>query len=539
MSHSDASYESSPSVGDFEEASQRGRDPRPRIISSSHCIQVHHRMLSVDAVRLKPAKAKEQQKNQPPDLVAGYPDRVMRFDGAIEAWLETLPSPEGEVKGRPRLYKSLNDASTLQGLSRKNQSVLLEGNGAATIWYFTSEFLERLWPEFMNLNTFEGSVHTWRQLLLDMKRGIDATHAKLGQVHCPLERTGEDRIRWLDVLFGALQMRKWCPLGESRELLSKKHLSHSSMAVGDAVQVGPTLYLVTLAGFVEVEDAAAILPPESIQVPDSTVTVVQYLDDVDEDISKDAPQDKKKNKAKNKGNKIADGKGGEGGKAKKNKGKGKGKDKDKDKDQSQGKGEPASEPAQEEKGKRKGGNKIDRKGKGGGKGGGGKSDSIDEGKGHDSEGKGHGSEGKGHGGEGKGHGGEGKGHGRKGGKGEDRRDVQEARWNAAGEGGWDRGGKGKSQWNTGYSQWDNTQNQWWDEPNTGWDKGHGKRDNKGKGKQGESQNKGDGKGKGGKGKGKGKGRGGGDKGYAGKGYPDEGDYEYVPRRGYHNQYNNY
>lgn len=50
---SEGSYESVASDGGFEPAAERGRDPMPRMISSSHCIEVFQRMRCVDGVYVR------------------------------------------------------------------------------------------------------------------------------------------------------------------------------------------------------------------------------------------------------------------------------------------------------------------------------------------------------------------------------------------------------------------------------------------------------------------------------------------------------
>lgn len=262
---SEASYESVASEGGYEPASERGRDPLPRIISSSHCVEIFRRVRWVDAAFCarpnsisKPTggkgKARAPQTPCAVDTLDGLPPTLMRFDGAMEAWLEEMPASKNECR-LVRHYATLNDAANRAG--RKDSAILKLGNQRATLWYFTIEFLQQLWPFF--LQSDDSGLRLWEKALLDRGCTIQSTHVEVGRVHCPA-KTGKARAAWLKALFSAMQGSNWSPDGEARSLLIKRRLTHASMSIGDCLQVGSDLYMVTLTGFVAVKEARALLP---------------------------------------------------------------------------------------------------------------------------------------------------------------------------------------------------------------------------------------------------------------------------------------
>jgi len=263
---SDVSYESVASEGGYEPASERGRDQLPRIISSSHCVEVFRRVRWADGAFCcrDPSPDEEEASGkvhalrvQRPHLFdpfSGLPPRLMRFDGAMEAWLEEMPLPRDPLRV-PRPYISLNDAS-----ARPELSILRAGNRRATLWYFTLEFLQQLWPHFF-LPPDGSGLKYWEKALLERGCTIQSTHVEIGQVHCPHGKGHKGRGQWLKSLFAAMQAVQWTPDGEARSLLIKRRLSHASMSIGDAVQIGNELFVAGLAGFVAVKEGERLLPP--------------------------------------------------------------------------------------------------------------------------------------------------------------------------------------------------------------------------------------------------------------------------------------
>mmetsp|Transcript_78708 Transcript_78708/g.176009 ORF Transcript_78708/g.176009 Transcript_78708/m.176009 type:complete len:384 (-) Transcript_78708:305-1456(-) len=310
---SDASYESVASEGGYEAPSERGRDALPRIISSSHCVEVFRRVRWTDGAYCCRAPSLDEgedggkvlafrnQRLHPFDPLSGLPPRLMRFDGAMEAWLEEMPLPRDPLN-IPRPYLSLNDAS-----NRPDLQILRAGNRRAILWYFNPEFLQQLWPLFLQPD--EVGLKMWERLLLDRDCNIQSTHMEVGQVHCPPGK-GKARGQWLKALFTAMQATKWTPDGEARSLLVKRRQCHASMSIGDAVQIGGELFVAGLSGFVEVKEGWRLLPnnyePEN-EEPEPAATK--------------PPRQEKASTGKKEGGKE----GGGGGGGRKGKGRGKGK----------------------------------------------------------------------------------------------------------------------------------------------------------------------------------------------------------------------
>jgi len=297
------SYESVASEGGYEPASERGRDPLPRIISSSHCVEVFRQICwtngayccrdtSPDDVLVKAPTAMLARARglEPHDPLAELPDRIMRFDGAMEAWLEEMPLPRNP-NAVPRLYTSLNDAACrLGGDDLPN---LRTGNRRAVIWYFTLEFLQQLWPLFLSP---DGSgIKLWERALLDRACNIQSTHTEVGRVHCSSK--GKNREAWLKALFSDMQGCKWCPDGEAQKLLVSKRLTHASMSIGDAVQIGSELYIVGLTGFMPVQEAVHLLPAGfEVDVQDETGSEEEVEEELPSPPAEPKPKAKQKNK---------------------------------------------------------------------------------------------------------------------------------------------------------------------------------------------------------------------------------------------------
>jgi len=312
---SEASYESVASEGGYEPASERGRDPLPRIISSSQCVEVFRRIRQADGVfscAINPpdeAAGRRGEKPKRHDPLSGLPPRIMHFDGAMEAWLEEMPQPRDPHRG-PRQYASLNDAAQ-RNQSREDMALLRGGNRRATIWYFTLEFLQQLWPLFLSPD--ESGVKLWERALIERGCNIQSTHVEVGQIHYPQAKNAKARTQWLKAVFSSMQAAKWAPDGEARALLVKRRLSHTSMSIGDAIQIGSELFVAGLSGFVAVRESERLLPPN--------------YEPENEDPEPSSLEESGAKAPRKKGGERGEGGGGKKGKGRGGKGKGKGKGK--------------------------------------------------------------------------------------------------------------------------------------------------------------------------------------------------------------------
>ena len=106
MAGSDISYESVASDGGWIAASERGRDPVPRIISSSHCVDAYLRLGNKDgpwcsrgeAIAGWLSQGAHHQYETLTDPLMSQPLKMLRFDGAMEACPSsslTIPLPIG------------------------------------------------------------------------------------------------------------------------------------------------------------------------------------------------------------------------------------------------------------------------------------------------------------------------------------------------------------------------------------------------------------------------------------------------------------
>lgn len=272
---SECSYESVASEGGYQPASERGRDPVPRIVSSSYCVEIFRRMRWTDQTYCgrqpssdnkennvaKPAGGKKgknkkgEGESEKSDPFIELPTRLMRFDGAMEAWLEELPLPR-EPRRRFIPYNEVSDAADR---FPNDLSVLRSGNRKAVLWYFSPEFLQQLWPLFFLPNTV--GLKLWVQMLIDQRCTVQSTHVALGEINAPRNLKAQAKSQWLKSVFQAMQTAKWTPDGEARQLLLKRRLTHAGMSIGDAVQIDNELYMVALSGFTKVKEAPLVLPP--------------------------------------------------------------------------------------------------------------------------------------------------------------------------------------------------------------------------------------------------------------------------------------
>lgn len=288
---SDCSYESVASEGGYQPAAERGRDASSRIVTSSYCVEVFRHLSWANQSfcgQEKSSNSKENNSGQgkkqkekkgggpsATDPFAELPGQMLRFDGAMEAWLEELPVPR-EMRRRFIPYTELGDAAEMYS----SLSILKEGNRRAVVWYFNQNFLLQLWPFFFLPN----SADVWVKMLIDNQCTITATHIPLGEIHCPKDLKRKALDSWLNEVFAALQTSKWTPDGEARKLLSSKSLTHAAMAVGDVIQVGSQLYAAGLSGFVKIREASAILPRRDLDED-----AEESVDESDDDFPSHSP----------------------------------------------------------------------------------------------------------------------------------------------------------------------------------------------------------------------------------------------------------
>jgi hypothetical protein len=125
------------------------------------------------------------------------------------------------------MYTSLNDAAANTG----NPAY---AKGATRIWYMNEEGWQRcsLGAEFMRKHPELAQLPTSEA---DLKR----THILLGSI----------AEKDLNAIYGLMQGEAWSPMGEARNLIRGKGLHHTSMSVGDVIQIGSSMWMVDRSGF--------------------------------------------------------------------------------------------------------------------------------------------------------------------------------------------------------------------------------------------------------------------------------------------------
>jgi hypothetical protein len=125
------------------------------------------------------------------------------------------------------MYTSLNDAAANTG----NPAY---AKGATKIWYMKDES----WRDF-SMGAEWLREHPDLGTLPTNEAQLRKSHTLLGSI----AESNKDRI------FGLMQGENWSPRGEARNLIQGKGLRHTSMSVGDIIQVGPFIYMVDRDGF--------------------------------------------------------------------------------------------------------------------------------------------------------------------------------------------------------------------------------------------------------------------------------------------------
>ncbi|WP_137297215.1 hypothetical protein [Psychromonas sp. SP041] len=82
-----------------------------------------------------------------------------------------------------------------------------------------------------------------------LKVELNVSHKLVGTLYA---EASSDITCQLEEIFTMMQGEVWSPNGEARPIISKAGLSHTSMSVGDIVQVGDQFYSCDMMGFFDV-----------------------------------------------------------------------------------------------------------------------------------------------------------------------------------------------------------------------------------------------------------------------------------------------
>ncbi len=121
-------------------------------------------------------------------------------------------------------YTTLNDAAGKTG----NQGYAA---GETKVWYMRPEQTRDL---------MVGHEFCFKKGLLPSRSDIGKTHVLVGT----LSATDPE------VIFEMMQGEKWSPCGEARGLIKGLGLSHTSMSIGDVLQIGDDFYFTDRDGFI-------------------------------------------------------------------------------------------------------------------------------------------------------------------------------------------------------------------------------------------------------------------------------------------------
>jgi hypothetical protein len=146
----------------------------------------------------------------------------------LEPWLEHTLSPGYQAeKDFLKPYRTLADAANVTG----NDDY---GKPGATIWYWKPEFSRDL------LMGYDWVVEHNPELLEQTARQMPRrTHKTIGRVG----------TRNLGEIYKMMQGEIWSPNGQARKMIGRVGLDHTSMSVGDIIQIGSQYHFVDRVGF--------------------------------------------------------------------------------------------------------------------------------------------------------------------------------------------------------------------------------------------------------------------------------------------------
>jgi len=125
-------------------------------------------------------------------------------------------------------YRNLADAAAVTGDARY-------AGGGTKIWYMKPE----VFRDFI-------MGPDWIQERKDLHGYDMPTPQTLSDTHILLGEVGE---RDLNQIWAMMQGENWSPQREAQSLIKGKGLRHTSMSVGDVIQVGSRLFMVAGTGF--------------------------------------------------------------------------------------------------------------------------------------------------------------------------------------------------------------------------------------------------------------------------------------------------
>jgi hypothetical protein len=140
-----------------------------------------------------------------------------------------------------KMFNSINDSKAIKNISG-------DGVPNVKIWH-TSIMGYEQHPEFMiNLSLGQKFANKNSNHIINAEN-INETHVSIGEFHC----SNLTKLGFLDDIFHVFQGEVWSPNGEANNLIREKGASHTSMSIGDIIQLGTTLIMVDIDGFTAID----------------------------------------------------------------------------------------------------------------------------------------------------------------------------------------------------------------------------------------------------------------------------------------------
>jgi len=147
-------------------------------------------------------------------------------------------------------YTTLNDAVTTSA------TLAPAPEAGIKVWYQKREPAD--WPSDKHppgtdLRMGMDFLREHKPEMIPTTETLSTNHVLLGTVEGSKEFSNDSsedyRNMVFETIYTALQGHNWSPVGEARELVLAVNASHTSMSVGDVLQVGDDLYMADSVGF--------------------------------------------------------------------------------------------------------------------------------------------------------------------------------------------------------------------------------------------------------------------------------------------------
>jgi len=101
------------------------------------------------------------------------------------------------------------------------------------------------WDEKIAKNALFGKTPSVQKFLTNYRKLVDVPLAEVCD-NADSKKTCAEKV------YALMQGEKWSPLGEAKDLIQNKGLNHTSMSVGDIVEIEGDFYIARQIGFEEI-----------------------------------------------------------------------------------------------------------------------------------------------------------------------------------------------------------------------------------------------------------------------------------------------